>query len=161
MTLSELLERKRHAYDDLGFEPSFIPSDAFDFQRALITWAVKKGRSSIFADCGLGKSLMQLTFAENVVRQCAKPVLVMTPLAVAPQMVEEAAKFGIEACRSNDGKFPSGSRVVVTNYERLHHFDPNDFVGAVCDESSILKNCDGIIKAQVTDFMRKMSFRLL
>lgn len=161
MTLSELLERKRHAYDDLGFEPSFIPSDAFDFQRALITWAVKKGRSSIFADCGLGKSLMQLTFAENVVRQCAKPVLVMTPLAVAPQMVEEAAKFGIEACRSNDGKFPSGSRVVVTNYERLHHFDPNDFVGAVCDESSILKNCDGIIKDQVTDFMRKMSFRLL
>jgi len=161
MTLSELLERKRHAYDDLGFEPSFIPSDAFDFQRALITWAVKKGRSSIFADCGLGKSLMQLTFAENVVRQCAKPVLVMTPLAVAPQMVEEAAKFGIEACRSNDGKFPSGSRVVVTNYERLHHFDPNDFVGAVCDESSILKNCDGIIKAQVTDFMRKTPYRLL
>lgn len=161
MTLNQLLERKRHAYDDLGFEPRWMPSQAFDFQRALLGWAVKKGRAGIFAECGLGKSLMELTFAENVVRSQAKPVLLLTPLAVSAQMLEEAEKFGIEACRSNDGKFPAGSRVVITNYERLHHFDANQFVGAVCDESSILKNCDGIIKAQVTDFMRKMSFRLL
>jgi len=161
MDLKTLLERKRHAYDDLGFDPVWMPDKAFDFQKALISWAVKKGRAAMFADCGLGKSLMQLTFAENVVRKMNRPVLALTPLAVSPQMVEEAEKFGIEAVRSNDGKFPSGARVVVTNYERLHHFNPSDFVGAVCDESSILKNCDGIIKAQVTDFMRKMSYRLL
>jgi hypothetical protein len=161
MDLKTLLERKRHAYDDLGFDPVWMPDKAFDFQKALISWAVKKGRAAMFADCGLGKSLMQLTFAENVVCKMNRPVLALTPLAVSPQMVEEAEKFGIEAVRSNDGKFPAGARVVVTNYERLHHFNPSDFVGAVCDESSILKNCDGIIKAQVTDFMRKMSFRLL
>lgn len=161
MKLDQLLQKKRHAYDDLGFEAKWIPEQAFDFQRALIQWAVKKGRAAIFADCGLGKSVMQLAFAENIVRAKAKPVLVLTPLAVSAQMVEEAEKFGIEACRSNDGKFSAGSRVVVTNYERLHYFDPSQFVGAVCDESSILKNCDGVIKAQVTDFMRKMSFRLL
>jgi hypothetical protein len=160
-TLETLLERKRHAYADQGFKPTFMPEACFDFQRALIEWSVIKGRSGIFADCGLGKSLMQLTLAENVVRKMNKPVLLMTPLAVSAQMVEEANKFGIESYRSNDGKFPSGARVVVTNYERLHHFDSGDFIGAVCDESSILKNCDGIIKAQVTDFMRKMSFRLL
>jgi hypothetical protein len=155
----KLLERKRHTYDDAGFEPLFIPDQLFDFQRALVEWAVRKGRSAIFADCGLGKSAMQMTVAENIVRKTNGRVLVLTPLAVAPQMVEEAAKFGIEAVRSNDGK--SLGKITVTNYERLHHFNPSDFVGVVCDESSILKNCDGVTKAQVTDFARKMSYRLL
>lgn len=154
-----LLERKRHAYEDAGFTPVFMPDQLFDFQRALVEWSVKKGRAAIFADCGLGKSAMQMTFAQNIVQQTNGRVLVLTPLAVAPQMVEEAAKFGIEAHRSTDGTAPG--KIVVTNYERLHHFNAADFTACVCDESSILKNCDGVIKAQVTDFMRKMSFRLL
>lgn len=157
--LHTLLEQKRHAYEDAGFKPVFMPEQLFDFQRALVEWAVKKGRAAIFADCGLGKSAMQMTFAQNVAQKTNGRVLVLTPLAVAPQMVEEAAKFGIEAHRSNDGSTPG--KIVVTNYERLHHLNPADFVGCVCDESSILKNCDGVTKAQVTDFMRKMSFRLL
>lgn len=159
--LKALLERKRHAYEDAGFTPTFLPSQLFDFQLALVEWATRKGRAAIFADCGLGKSAMQMTVAQNIVEKTNRPVLVMTPLAVAGQMVSEAAKFGIEAARSTDGKIPAGAKIVVTNYERLHHFDANEFTGAVCDESSILKNCDGATRALVTDFMRKMSFRLL
>lgn len=160
MTLAALISKKRHAYEDAGFETRFMPPQAFDFQKALIQWAVRKGRAALFADCGMGKSLMQLTFGQNVVERTNKPVLLLTPLAVGAQMVSEAAKFGIDAVRSTDGRF-EGNRVVVANYERLHHFDAADFAGLICDESSILKNCDGKTKALVTDFARKMSFRLL
>lgn len=157
--LNSLIERKRHRYEDAGFTPTFMPEKLFDFQRALVEWAVRKGRAAIFADCGLGKSAMEMTFAQNVVEKTNGRVLVLTPLAVSPQMVEEAEKFDIHAKRSNDGKIES--KIVVTNYERLRHFDPADFVGLVCDESSILKNCDGVTRAAVTDFARKMSYRLL
>ena len=136
--LEQLLVSKAHSYEDAGFVPSFIPDQAMPFQRVLIEWAVKKGRAAIFADCGMGKSLMGLTWAENVVRKTNRPVLVLTPLAVGKQMVGEASKFGIEATRSTDGKVME--KIVVTNYERLHHFNPNDFAGVICDESSILKD---------------------
>ena len=159
--LNELLEKKRHAYSNAGFKPVFMPDAAFDFQKALIEWSVEKGRSAILADCGLGKSLMQTTIMQNVVQKMNKPVLILTPLAVASQMVEEAEKFGIEATRCNDGKIKAGAKIVVTNYERLHHFDPADFVACSCDESSILKNCEGATRELVTNFMRKMSYRLL
>lgn len=138
-----------------------MPSALFDFQRFLVEWSVRKGRAAIFADCGLGKSAMQLTWAANVVRHTAKPVLLLTPLAVAGQMLQEAEKFGVEAVRSNNGQFTTGAKTVVTNYERLHHFDPLQFSGIVCDESSILKNCDGATRELVTNFARKMSYRLL
>jgi len=157
--LDALLERKRHAYDDAGFDPVFMPDELFDFQRSLVEWSVRKGRAAIFADCGLGKSAMQMTFAQNVVEKTNGRVLVLTPLAVAPQMVEEAAKFGIEAARSNDGK-PIG-KITVTNYEKLHHFDPADFVGVVCDESSILKHFTGATQKAVTRFVSKLNYRLL
>jgi len=155
------LDAKRHVGAQHGFAPTFMPEKLFDFQRALVTWAVERGRSAIFADCGLGKTAIQLTFAENIVRQTNRHVLVLTPLAVARQAVEEGVKFGIDCVRSSDGKFPAGARVVVTNYQRLHHFDRTQFAGVVCDESSILKNFDGMTKAAVTDFARKIPYRLL
>lgn len=155
------LEHKRHAGDAHGFHPSFLPDFLFDFQHALVSWAVRQGRAAIFADCGLGKTPMQLVWAENVVRHTNRPVLVLTPLAVTDQTVREAEKFGIEAVRSRDGTAPSGARVVVTNYERLHHFDPADFAGVVCDESSILKSFDGVRRGEVTHFARKLLYRLL
>jgi hypothetical protein len=130
----------------------------FDFQRALTTWALERGRAAIFADCGMGKTAMQLTWAENVVRKTNRPVLILTPLAVSGQTVAEAAKFNIEARRSN-GDVTRG--IHVANYERLHHFSPDDFAGVVCDESSILKNFDGVTKDAVTEFMRRMRYRLL
>lgn len=113
----------------------------------------------MFADCGLGKTLMQLVWAENVHRHTNKPVLVVAPLAVAEQTVREGEKFGIECHRSKDGTDVRG--VTVTNYERLHYFNPQDFAGIVCDESSILKSFDGSTKAAVTEFMRVIRYRLL
>lgn len=144
-----------------GFADPWVPDFLFDFQRALIEWSCRKGRAAIFADCGMGKTPVQLVWAENVIRQTNRPVLVLAPLAASAQTVREAEKFSIECERSRDGCHRSGARVVITNYERLHLFNPHDFAGAVCDESSILKNFDGVTKAAVTEFMRRMEYRLL
>ena len=153
------LYRKSQEGGNYGFEPIHMPSYLFDFQESLIVWALRKGRSAIFADCGLGKTPMELVWADNVVRKTNGRVLVLTPLAVAAQMVREANKFDIEVSRSHDGTLYSG--VVITNYEQLHKFDPADFVGCVCDESSILKNFSGQRRGEITAFMRKMKYRLL
>jgi hypothetical protein len=160
MTYETFISQKTSLAGDFGFNPPFMPDAAFDFQRVLVEWSVRKGRAAIFADCGLGKTLMELTFAENVVRKENRPVLLLTPLAVGAQIVREAHKFGVDAERSLDGSV-SGARVVVANYERLHLFNPNDFAGTVCDESSILKNFDGVTRRAVTDFMLKQKYRLL
>ena len=142
-----------------GFDPIEMPGYLFGFQASLVDWALRKGRSAIFADCGLGKTVQQLVWADNVVRYTNRPVLVLTPLAVSYQTAAEAEKFGIEAHRSRDGSNVKG--VVITNYERLEHFDPNDFSGCVCDESGILKNFDGARRLQITEFMKKLRYRLL
>lgn len=158
----QFLAGKVQLSGEFGFKPSFIPDCAFDFQKALIEWAVRKGRSAIFADCGLGKTLIQLAWAENIVRKTNGRVLIITPLAVGHQTVREGIKFGISAARSPDGAFPlTGEKIIVTNYERLHYFNPNDFEGVVCDESSILKNFDGATRAAITEFMRTRKYRLL
>ena len=143
-----------------GFEPSFIPDFLFDFQRHLTEWAVRKGRGAILADCGLGKGPMQLVWAQNCATKTGKPTLILTPLAVSRQIVEEGERFGIEAVRSS-GEFPKSARIIATNYERLHHFSPSDFGAVVADESSILKNFDGKRKSQITEFMRTVPYRLL
>jgi hypothetical protein len=101
-----------------------------------------------------------LTWAENVARHTDGRVLILTPLAVAFQTVREGEKIGVEVTHRRDGMH-AGDRIVVTNYERLHHFRAEDFAGVVCDESSILKNFDGETRKAVTDFMRKRPYRLL
>jgi hypothetical protein len=159
-TYEQFLDAKLHTGLDHGFDPVWMPERLFPFQSALVDWACRKGRAAIFADCGLGKTAMQLTWAENVARKTGGRVLILTPLAVAFQTVTEGAKFGIEITHRRDG-LQAGDRIVVTNYERLHHFYPDDFEGVVCDESSILKNFDGETRKAVTDFMRKRPYRLL
>lgn len=161
MKYADFLTRKTHSANEYGFAPSDLPSFLFDFQRVLVEWALRKGRAAIFADCGLGKTPMQLAWADAVVRRENRPVLIATPLAVSYQVCREAEKFGIEVVRSSDGGILSGARVVVTNYERVHLFDASRFAGMVCDESSILKNFDGVRRSIVTDFLRKMPYRLL
>ncbi len=156
----EFLESKQSIVGDFGFAPTFLPDWLFDFQRYLVEWSLKKGRAAIFADCGLGKTPMQLVWAQNVVEHTNKPVLIGTPLAVAQQTVAEAKKFGIDCRRAPDGKL-NGPAVYVTNYERLHLFDETQFAGMVCDESSILKNFEGATKEAITNFTRKMPYRLL
>lgn len=153
------LQNKQN-YDEMsGFEPSFIHDKCFDFQKYIIEWACLKGRAAIFADCGLGKTLMQLVWAHNVVKHTNKKVLILTPIAVSHQTVNESIKFGIDAKRSNKGELESN--IVVTNYERLHYFNPLDFIGIVCDESSILKNFSGSTRKNITKFMEKIKYRLL
>jgi len=102
---------------------------------------------------------MQLVWAENVKRKTGGRVLIITPLAVSGQTAREAKKFGIEAEVSKDGK--GTCPITITNYERLHYFKAKDFSGAICDESSILKNYDGATKARITEFMRLLPYRLL
>lgn len=155
----DFLASKQQVDGDHGFDPSFLPDWLFDYQAALVRWACRKGRAAIFADCGMGKTPMQLVWGENVKTHTGKPTLALTPLAVSYQTVGEAERFGIEAVRSSGGKPQAG--IVVTNYERLHHFNPDDFGGVICDESSILKNFDGATKAAVTEFMRTIPYRLL
>lgn len=155
------LATRAQASESKGLELKFAPDAMFDFQHSLTEWALRKGRAAMFADCGLGKTLMQLTWGQNVVEQTNKPVLVLTPLAVAHQTVIEGEKFGVEVVRSNDGRFPAGARIVVTNYERLHFFNRDDFSGVVLDESSILKNMDGVRRKEITEFMRTTPYRLL
>lgn len=159
MTYSDLLQKKSQLGGFYGFDPIFMPEAAFDFQKSLIEWNTKKGRSATFADCGLGKSLIELSFAQNVVQKTNGNVLLLTPIAVGVQMQKEAEKFGIEASRSRDGKIKS--KITISNYEMLHLFDPSDFEALVCDESSILKNFNGKYKQAVTIFARKMKYRLL
>lgn len=158
-TYARFLDRKRHANEDAGFDPLWMPDFLFDFQSALVDWSIRKGRAAIFADCGLGKTPMQLVWAENVVRKTNGNVLILTPLAVANQTEEEGRKFGIEVYHCRDGKPRKG--INVTNYERLHLFNPDDFGGIVCDESSMIKAMIGKRRRQVTAFVRKLPYRLL
>lgn len=157
---AKFLDRKTHVGCDHGFDPVWMPDSLFPFQEACVEWACRKGRGGLFEDCGLGKTAQQLTWAENVARVSDGRVLILTPLSVAFQTVKEGEKFGIECTHRREG-LKSGDRIVVTNYERLHHFDPSDFKGVVCDESSILKNFDGRTRQTVTDFMRGIQYRLL
>ena len=160
-TYEEFIERKSQSGAGDGFAPVWMPDFLFPFQSHLVDWAVRRGRAAIFADCGLGKTPMQLVWAENVMRKTNRPVLILTPLAVGAQTVAEGAKFGIECARSRDGSIPGGGAIVVTNYEKLHLFDPADFAGVVCDESSIIKHATGATQKAVTRFMSKTQYRLL
>lgn len=155
----EFLNSKTHLPGEYGFSPTFMPDFLFGFQQHLVEYAVRKGRAAIFADCGLGKTAMSLAWCRNIVEKENGKTLIVTPIAVGHQFVLEGEKFGMPCAISRDGK-PAGE-ITVTNYERLHKFDPDDYVGVVCDESSILKNYKGKTKSTVTEFLKKKKYRLL
>lgn len=159
---SAFLERRTQA-EDGGFAPKKLPDYLFDFQRALVEWSLRKGRAAVYADCGLGKTGMQLAWADAVTRKENKATLILTPLAVAAQTIREGEKFGIEVQRLHGSDLLGAPKpgVYVTNYEKLHHFEAGDFAGLVCDESSILKSFDGERRGEITAFMRKIPYRLL
>ncbi len=158
-TYAELLARKAQFDGMAGFEPLWLPDFLFPPQQMLTDWAIRQGRGAMFADCGLGKGPMALVWAQNVYKHTGKPVLLLTRLGVTGQMETEGVKFDVDAEVSRNGKIPAG--VTVTNYEQLEHFDPGKFGGVVCDESSAIKAYDGVRRALVTDFARKMPYRLL
>jgi hypothetical protein len=161
MDYQEFLENKKHLLGSFGFEPNYIPDCAFDFQKAIIEKAVRKGRMAIFADTGLGKTLIQLSIAQNIVNHTNGRVLILTPLAVGFQFVNEAIERGItdDIEQTKNGKYTK--KIVVCNYERLGYLSPEDFEGVILDESSILKNFDGKIKHEITTFIKKVKYRFL
>lgn len=160
MNYEEFINSKKHTTNNFGFEPLWYPECAFDFQKHIINKATLKGRVGIFADTGLGKTLMLLSIAKNVILKTNKRVILLTPLAVAFQFLDEAKKIGVDDIEySKDGKFTK--KIVICNYERLHYFNSNDFECVILDESSILKNFNGQIKNQITSFIKKVPYRFL
>ena len=158
-TYAEFLESKSQVKSLAGFEPLWIPNWLKPFQQRMVTESIRRGRSAMLADCGLGKTPMQLVWAENTIRHTNKRALILAPLAVAQQFAREAEKFGIEAHVSTDGK--PRNNITIANYERLHKFDPDDFAAVSCDEASILKHWSGATQKAVTRFLSKIQYRLL
>lgn len=156
----KFIESKRHSESNYGIDVNYLPDGMFDYQSHVAEYAIKKGRCAVFLDTGLGKTLIELTIAVNYLRHTNKPVLIITPLAVAFQFIKEAEKFGIDDISySKDGVLRT--KIVVCNYERLDKFNSTDFDCVILDESSILKNFDGAIKGQVTGFLKKVKYRFL
>jgi len=160
MQYLDFIKSKKHSVIGDGINPVYMPGGAFDFQKNIIERCISKGRYGGFIDTGLGKTLIELAIAQNFAQITNKRVLIITPLAVAYQFIDEAAKFDIcEPKYSKDGTLKSD--VVICNYERLDKFNPEDFDCVILDESSILKNFDGRIKGQITSFLKKVKYRYL
>lgn len=160
MNYSDFIKSKLHSIGNSGFEPSWMPDSSFYFQQYIIEKAVQKGRVGVFADTGLGKTLIQVSIAENIIRNTNKRVLILTPLAVAFQFICEAERIGVDDIEhSKDGRFTK--KIVVCNYERLHLLNPDDFVCVMLDESSILKNFAGKTRDDIVAFIKKVPYRFL
>ena len=159
MEYKDYIRTKLQESNGDGIEVNNLNQFLFDFQHDLTAWALKMGRAAIFADCGMGKTLMELAWADAIIKKMGGNILIIAPLAVSHQTVREGEKFSVEVVRSDDGNVKAP--LTITNYEKLHLFNPADFNGAVCDESSILKSFSGVRRGEITRFMRKMQFRLL
>lgn len=160
MDYAEFLKTKRVASAPAGFEPAGPISPRLKpFQSDIVRWALRRGRAAVFAGCGLGKTLMELEWAAHVADHTGRDGLILAPLAVTGQIAREADKFGYEVtvCRTPADQRPG---VNVTNYERIHHFDPSDFGFIAADEASILKAYDGATKKQIIAFARSIPYRL-
>lgn len=158
---TEFLASKRIVSTTAGITISegAVNNKLYPFQRDLVRWALKKGRAALFCDCGLGKTPMQLEWANHVCRQTDGHVLILAPLAVSQQTVREGRKFGIAVnpCR---GQEDLREGINITNYEILHKFQPETFAGVVLDESSILKAYDGKTRTEIIEAFRQTPFRL-
>lgn len=151
---------KRRHEQPTGHQPGELNKNLFDFQHAIVAWAVRRGRAAIFADTGLGKTLMQLSWANEVASHTDGIVLVLAPLAVSDQTIEQGNTFGIEVKKVPHGGSPDSPGVWITNYERMDAVDFNDLTGIVLDESSILKSHDGKTRAKIIDSSQCVPYRL-
>jgi len=156
--------RKLSTAPPTGIDGGFaMPPSLFPHQSALTAWALRRGRAAIFADTGLGKSRMQIAWADAVTLHTGKPVLILAPLAVAPQTVAEGAELGlrVQHCRDGSDFDPAeGAAIVITNYDRLHRFDPAVFAGVVLDESSCIKHHDAKTLRTLLTAFRETPFKL-
>lgn len=159
MTYYDFLKSKEIRHIECGFEPKSVNDKLFQWQSDIVRWAAMKGRDAIFADCGLGKTAMQLQWASEVYGHTGKPVIILSPLAVARQTKKEGEKFGIDVtvCRSQRD---IRSGINITNYEMAEHFDPFMFSGVVLDESSILKDSSSATRRLLTDMFSSTPYKL-
>ena len=158
MSYTEFLARKQKAAHQIGMsiEPEEVNPILHEWQRDIVSWAVRTGRAALFADCGLGKTFMQLEWA----RLMSDRTLILAPLSVARQTVREASKLGLEVVYVRDGAEAVGPGLWITNYEMLDHFDASTFGAVVLDESSILKNVDGTTRKRLTTQLATVKYRL-
>ena len=158
-TYKEFIKTKKIVNKSKGIVPKEINKMLFDFQKDIVGWALRKGKAAIFADCGLGKTPMQLEWARQVHDETGGDVLILAPLAVSRQTQREGEKFGIEIniCREQSQVKPG---INITNYEMLHNFEPDKFKGVVLDESSILKSFTGKVRTQIIEEFNDCDFKL-
>jgi len=161
MEYTDFLTQKRIHSIPSGFpiRQDRLHSALFDWQRQIVQWALARGKAAIFAGCGLGKTVMQLEWAQQVHTHTGRPVLLFAPLAVAQQTVREGAKFGYDVRYCLDGQAIHAG-LNITNYERIEAFHADDYGAIVADESSILKGFDGVRRKQITDFAHQIQYRL-
>jgi superfamily II DNA or RNA helicase len=155
----QFLQRKQFRPVSAGFEPELSGYPLFDYQRDIVRWAGMRGKAAIFADTGMGKTIMQLAWADQVAKHTGNPVLILAPLAVSDQTIKEGRKFGIHVERYTFADV-FGPHVLITNYEQLHNVKADQFDGVVLDESSILKGMAGKIRNQVTEMFSGTPYRL-
>lgn len=160
MDYETFVKQKRRIEVATGHNPGDLNEHLFDFQHAIVTWAVRRGRAAIFADTGLGKTLMQLSWADEVASHTGGIVLILAPLAVSEQTIEQGSTFGIEVRRVPNGSTPDSPGVWITNYERMDHIDFDSLHGLVLDESSILKSHDGKTRQRIINAAQRIPYRL-
>ena len=149
-------KQKTHVLSGFDVNENELNGYMFPFQKFIVKRALKAGKYAIFADCGLGKTLMQLEWANQVNKKTGKPVLVLAPLAVSGQTIKEGEKFGINVCKYDGGETP----IQISNYEQLDNIDCRKFAGVVLDESSILKNFEGQTKKLIIDSFENTPYKL-
>lgn len=159
---SDFLSTKTNSCIDVGFDPddSMYPAKIKDHQRVSVTWACKRGRAALFFDTGIGKTLAQTTWANQVVTHTGGSVLIIAPLAVSHQTIREGEKFGIDIHLAASDDDIDGPGIYITNYEKMEKFDASQFAGVVLDESSILKGLNGKIRKHVTKSFSETPYRL-
>lgn len=159
-TYDELIESKVRSIQDSGFDPLAFVSPLFDWQQVIVKWAVQRGKVALFEECGLGKTIQQLEWADQVRRHTGKGVLILCPLAVAFQTVAEGKRFGIDVKAVHNAHEVDRVGINIINYDRLEDIDPSVFAGVVLDESSILKGLTGKTRRMLTEMFALTPYRL-
>lgn len=160
MDYESFVKSKRRSEIATGHQPGELNEHLFDFQHAIVSWAVRRGRAAIFADTGLGKTLMQLAWADEVQSHTGGIIVVLAPLAVSEQTIEQGKTFGIEVKRIPHGEAPTEPGVWITNYERIDAIDFTELHGIVLDESSILKSHNGKTRTAIIESCQSVPYRL-
>jgi len=157
---ANFLARKKVSDIPTGFEPDTLNNKLFNFQSDIVRWACRRGRAALFEDCGLGKTVQQLTWAQETVEKTGCSVLIVAPLGVTHQTIREGKKFGFDVTFAASQDDVSKIGIYITNYEKLHKFDLSKFDGIVLDESSILKSYDGATRNLIIESASKMRHKL-